>query len=116
MPARDERPEPIDGELPIVVAALYRFVPLPDFQALRPSLESILRLANVKGSLLLAAEGINGTIAGSPSGVNAVLAHLKKLPEFEGLEVKTSSCAEQPFRPQSRSTQTRNRDDGGRGH
>lgn len=89
---------PNDEDLPIVVAALYRFVALPHFAELRSSLEMALRDHDVKGSLLLAAEGINGTIAGSRSGVDAILAHLRAIPEFAELEVKESYCAEQPFR------------------
>ncbi|MCA9138529.1 MAG: rhodanese-related sulfurtransferase, partial [Planctomycetales bacterium] len=88
----------LDGELPIVVVALYRFVALPHYQELRPSIESILRLADVKGSLLLASEGINGTIAGSRAGIDSVLASLREIPQFAGVEVKESFCAEQPFR------------------
>lgn len=85
-------------EAPIVVAALYRFVELPEFQSLRPALESILKENGIRGSLLLAAEGINGTIAGSREGIDNVLDHLRRIPEFNGLDVKESRCAEQPFR------------------
>lgn len=90
--------EQTDGELPFVVAALYRFVALPDYQDLRPSIESALVRSDVKGSLLLASEGINGTIAGSRTGIDAVLDHLKAIPEFAELEVKESFCKQQPFR------------------
>ena len=49
----------------VVVAALYRFVALPDFEDLRQPLFDLMTDSQVKGTLLLASEGINGTIAGS---------------------------------------------------
>ena len=98
MTTSDKRGDSAGDELPIVVAALYRFVVLPGYKDLRTPLQAALRTAKVRGSLLLAAEGINGTIAGSRAGVNAVLDHLRSIPEFEQLEVKESYCAEQPFR------------------
>ncbi|PAY19555.1 hypothetical protein CKO51_10575 [Rhodopirellula sp. SM50] len=94
----NESHERTDDVLPIVVAALYRFVALPQFQDLRPSIEAVLVENNVKGSLLLATEGINGTIAGSRAGIDAVLDQLRSIPEFADLDVKESRCAEQPFR------------------
>lgn len=94
----DDRHQPSDSPLPIVVAALYRFVALPHYQELRSSIETILRSAGVRGSLLLASEGINGTIAGTRAGIDVVLADLRSIPEFADLDVKESLCAEQPFR------------------
>ena len=87
-----------ESELPFVVAALYRFVALDDHESLRPELERMLAENDIRGSLLLAEEGINGTIAGSRIGIDAVLAHLRGIPDFAELEVKESRCAEQPFR------------------
>lgn len=98
MPHSDTHSDPSPNDLPIVVAALYRFVALPHYEKLRGSLETALETANVKGSLLLASEGINGTIAGSSTGIDAVLMHLRSIPEFAELEVKKSYCAVQPFR------------------
>ncbi|KAA5545246.1 rhodanese-related sulfurtransferase [Roseiconus nitratireducens] len=86
------------ADSPIVVAALYRFVRLPDHESLRPRLEQLLAESAVRGSLLLAAEGINGTIAGSREGIDTVLAELRSIPEFAELDVKESRCAKQPFR------------------
>jgi UPF0176 protein len=51
----------------------------------------------VRGTLLLAHEGINGTIAGPDAGVHAVLAFLRALPEFAGLEHKESRASKAPF-------------------
>ncbi|MFM7372382.1 MAG: hypothetical protein ACKO2Z_32285, partial [Sphaerospermopsis kisseleviana] len=56
----------------IVVAALYKFVSLPDDQELQAPLLSFCQQQGIKGTILLAKEGINGTIAGSRSGIDAV--------------------------------------------
>jgi len=79
------------------IAALYHFTRLADPAALRAPLERACRAAGVKGTLLLAPEGINGTIAGSEAGVADVLAHLRALPGCERLEWKRSEAAEMPF-------------------
>jgi len=81
----------------LLVAALYRFVALPDYEALRAPLLEICAANGVSGSLLLADEGINGTIAGSSKGVEAMLAHLRRDSRFQGLELKFSSASEPPF-------------------
>lgn len=81
----------------IVVAALYKFVSLPDFEALRePLLQSLLD-NGVKGTLLLAAEGINGTVSGSRAGIDGLLTWLKRDPRFVDIDHKESYCDEQPF-------------------
>jgi UPF0176 protein len=80
-----------------VVAALYKFVSLPDYQALREPLLELCLAAGVKGTLLLAEEGINGTIAGSRIGIDQVLAFLHADPRFADLGHKESYDKEQPF-------------------
>lgn len=81
----------------VVVAALYKFVSLPDYHELRePLLETCLK-AGTKGTLLLAAEGINGTIAGSREGVDAVLAWLRADPRLGDIESKESFDDHMPF-------------------
>src|SRR3546814_15773779 len=65
--------------LPVVVAALYRFASFDDHAALRAPLEAVCREAGIKGTLLLAPEGLNGTIAGTREGVDRVLAHIRAL-------------------------------------
>ena len=77
--------------------AMYKFVALPDFAALRAPLLALCNAAQVKGTLLLASEGINGTIAGPPAGVRAVLAHLQADARFASLQAKESWSAEPPF-------------------
>ena len=81
----------------IVVAALYRFAPWPDYASCRAPLTAVARAAGVKGTLLLAAEGINGTIAGTEAGIADVLASLRALPGFAGLDVKYSRAPAMPF-------------------
>ena len=81
----------------VVVAALYRFVALPDFEDLRQPLLDLMIDSEVKGTLLLASEGINGTIAGSRAGIDRVLAWLQRDGRFEGLEAKESFVNEMPF-------------------
>lgn len=80
-----------------VVAALYRFVTLDDFREMREPLLDECFSASVKGSLLLAQEGINGTIAGSRVGIDRVLAYLKSDPRLALLEHKESFEDKQPF-------------------
>jgi UPF0176 protein len=81
----------------IVVAALYHFVRLPDFRALRtPLLDCCTRHA-IRGTLLLAEEGINGTVSGSREGIDAVLGFLRADPRFATLEHKESVAPEKPF-------------------
>jgi len=81
----------------LTVAALYHFAPLPDPAALRGPLMDLCLAQGVKGSLLLAPEGVNGTIAGSADGIAAVITHLRAWPGFEALDWKASYDAAQPF-------------------
>lgn len=82
---------------PVVVAALYKFVRLPDYRELRPGLLEFCREQGIKGTLLLAEEGINGTIAGGRAGIDAVLARLRADPRLAELECKESPASEPPF-------------------
>jgi UPF0176 protein len=82
---------------PFCVAALYRFTRFADCAALRDPLAQVCRKHRVRGTLLLAPEGINGTIAGTPDAIETVLAHIRALPGCAGLDVKFSSAATRPF-------------------
>jgi UPF0176 protein len=82
---------------PFRVAALYRFCRLDRFAELRAPLAAFCCSHGIKGSLLLAPEGINGTVAGSETAVSELVAHLSSIPEFDGLEIKYSMAAEMPF-------------------
>lgn len=86
-----------NSDLPICVAALYKFTPFADHSALQGPLLDCCRAAGVKGTLLLAHEGINGTIAGSDAGITAVLDHIRALPGCADLEVKFSRAPAMPF-------------------
>lgn len=79
------------------IAALYHFTRFADPAAIRPALLALCQAEGVKGSLLLAQEGINGTIAGPHGGIDAVLAHIRSLPGCAGLEWKEATAAEPPF-------------------
>lgn len=82
---------------PVTVAALYRFTRFADPVALREPLLGQCRQHGTKGTLLLAREGINGTIAGSAEGIDAVLAHIRALPDCADVDVKLSYAAAMPF-------------------
>ena len=82
---------------PIVVAALYHFTTLPDYQAMRIPLSDFCKSHGIKGSLLLATEGINGTIAGSREDIDAVLAHLRSDDRLANLVHKEAIHESMPF-------------------
>jgi UPF0176 protein len=79
------------------VVALYHFCRFAAPEALIGPLRAVCEGAGLRGTLLLAEEGINGTIAGPDAGIDAVLAHIRGLPGCAGLEWKESRAAEMPF-------------------
>jgi len=87
----------MEADLPICVAALYKFTALEHCASARAPLASLCCGLGVKGTLLLANEGINGTIAGSDAAIGEVLEHVRRLVGAENLEVKFSRAQEQPF-------------------
>ena len=89
-PSRDSIP-------PLTVAALYRFPRCADPAALQAPLAGGCRANGVRGTLLLAGEGINGTIAGTEPAIAAVLDHIRALPGCAALDVKFSTAASMPF-------------------
>ncbi|MEM7256958.1 MAG: rhodanese-related sulfurtransferase [Pseudomonadota bacterium] len=82
----------------IVVCALYKFVRLENHQRLREPLLNLMLQHSVRGTLLLAVEGINGTIAAPRADLDAVLDWLRGHPEFHDLECKESLNTESPFK------------------
>ncbi|MBM1555225.1 rhodanese-related sulfurtransferase [Sulfitobacter mediterraneus] len=80
-----------------IIAALYHFTRFDDPAALKPALLELCLAQDVSGSLLLAREGVNGTIAGPRAGIDAVLAHLKALPGCADLEWKEATSDRAPF-------------------
>jgi UPF0176 protein len=83
--------------MPFRVAALYRFVRLDRCEELRAPLAAFCCGRGIKGTLLIAREGINGTVAGSEAAIADLIAHLEAMPEFAGLDVKYSAAGEMPF-------------------
>ena len=81
-----------------VVCALYKFVALENFEALRQPLLDTMVDNQVRGTLLLALEGINGTIAGPRAGIDAVLAWLKSDERLSDVSYKESYTNEAPFK------------------
>jgi len=79
------------------VAALYKFTPFADPEALRAALLAACEVHGIKGTLLLAREGINGTIAGTANALASVLDHIRALPGCADLEVKFSVAPDIPF-------------------
>lgn len=80
-----------------LTAALYKFVSLPDYKELQQPILEACQRHNIKGTLLLALEGINGTIAGMPDDIKAVLAYLRQDPRLADLEHKESYADKHPF-------------------
>ena len=80
-----------------VVVALYKFTPFADPAAHKAPLAQTACKVGVKGTLLLAGEGINGTIAGTRDGIDAVLNHIRSLPGCQNLEWKESHADTMPF-------------------
>jgi len=79
------------------IAALYQFTPLPDYEKLQPWLQKMCDHLGIKGTLLLAAEGINGTISGSSKAIEDVLAFLRADPRLAELDAKFSEAVDSPF-------------------
>jgi UPF0176 protein len=84
-----------------LTAALYKFVSLPHYTDLQAPIHAACVQNHIKGTILLAAEGINGTIAGLPENIHKVLDFLRSYPQFNGafsnLEHKESFADEHPF-------------------
>ena len=81
----------------IVVCALYKFVTLENYQALRQPIQNVMEKNHVRGTLLLANEGINGTIAGSRHAIDTVITWLKSDSRLAELECKESITGVMPF-------------------
>ena len=80
-----------------IVAALYHFTRFDDLTALQGPLIALCKGRGITGTLLLAQEGINGTIAGDRAGIDTVLAHIRSLPGCADLEWKESTATTAPF-------------------
>ena len=87
----------LDGKAPHILAALYKFVTLEDFEALKPPYLAKMNELNIKGSLLLAREGINGTISGTRENLSSFLKYLRSDPRLVDLPYKESYAFDEPF-------------------
>ena len=81
----------------ITVATLYKFVEINDLQSLRTEIQSLCKENNAKGTILLAKEGINGTISAKNKEIRNILKKLKSDKRFKKLEVKFSETNKMPF-------------------
>nr|WP_233586581.1 rhodanese-related sulfurtransferase [Legionella sp. km772] len=80
-----------------VVSALYKFVSLPDYLQLKEPLLLLMKVQGIKGSLLLAKEGINGTVAGTREAIDALYNWFDGHSALANITHKESFCAELPF-------------------
>jgi UPF0176 protein len=80
-----------------LVAAFYKFVALPDYRAMRESLQRGCEELGLLGSILLAEEGINGTVSGTPQDVHRLFESLRADQRLQDLHYKESWADEQPF-------------------
>jgi len=80
-----------------ILASWYRFAPLEDCEGLKAELLSIGRRGGLRGTILLSPEGINASIGGSRGNIHVLLAHLRRLPHFEGLTHRETSVQSIPF-------------------
>ena len=81
----------------IVVAAFYQFTPLEDCASLQAELSTAANAAETRGTILIAPEGINGTVAGERACIDALIAHLKTVPGCQDLTWKESLAPANPF-------------------
>ena len=82
----------------MIVAAFYHFFDFSRFAESRPSLLAEMKKMQVNGTVLVAPEGINGTVAGGREGVDALLSYISQQVVHGSFPHKESECEEQPFR------------------
>jgi len=91
-----DRPAPDPTADPVHILALYRFAAIVDRQVVRDRLE-VLCAPDVRGTLLVAHEGLNGTIAGPEAAVGRVVDGIRALPGFADLDIKRATASDMPF-------------------
>lgn len=79
------------------IIAIYKFVSLPDYVSIREGLSALCSRHHLSGTLLVAQEGLNGTVSGSNEGIQALIDSLHADPRFDGLSLKESWADENPF-------------------
>ena len=90
-------PRPEGSPSGFLVSAFYKFVALNDYEDLRPQIFQFAKNQGVLGTLLLAEEGINGTLSGEPENLRAVIDYLRSDPRLSDLETKESWALDPPF-------------------
>lgn len=83
--------------MPVCVAALYKFAFVAEAEAARAVLTDRCEALKIRGTILIAREGLNGTIAGSDEAIEQILSAIRSMPGFEELEVKFSRAGTMPF-------------------
>ncbi len=81
----------------IVIATFYHFFPFPDFKEKQPEWLSFCKKHSLKGTILIASEGINSTISGTRENIDKLMGYLKSDHRISGLEWKESYAPYQPF-------------------
>ena len=79
------------------IVALYHFASVANPQDLREKLRDVAQAAGLRGTLLIASEGVNGTLSGTSQGIAALVERIRAEPGFEGLVGKYSQAEEMPF-------------------
>lgn len=85
------------NEPSVIIAALYKFTSLPDKQEQAKKLKELLLNHKILGTLIIANEGINGTVAGSSEAISALKAYFNEDSRFLGMEYKESTALKNPF-------------------
>jgi UPF0176 protein len=84
--------------MPIAIASFYKFIAIDDPLGLRAMLLEAMRVRGIRGTILLATEGINGTVSGAPESMTEFMATLRADPRFADLVTKDAIAPEHPFR------------------
>lgn len=82
----------------LTVVGFYRFAPIDNVAAIRDALERLANLLEVRGTILLAEEGINGTLAGQSEAIGQMVEQLRRIPGCEQMPVRTSNASDWPFK------------------
>jgi UPF0176 protein len=80
-----------------VIAAFYRFTPISHYEEIKPPLLQLMKDNAIKGTIILASEGVNGTFCGERASVETLYAYLRAIPGLEDLSFRESFDSENPF-------------------
>ena len=79
------------------IASFYKFVPLPDYESMKPALLNVMRQHDILGTIILASEGINGSFASTPDNMVILYDYLRSEPRFADLFFRERYHDEMPF-------------------